>query len=452
MHSPAHSTRGNRGTVLIVTMWIVLVLVGLVLVMARSVRVEALASANRVAGVQAETIARGALQYVLSQVDDTQGSPSLDEAECEEVDVGAGYYWVLKPDLSDDRSYYFGITDEASRLNLNAASMDMLLKLPNMTAELAAAIIDWRDSDSEVSPGGAESEYYLLLNPPYMCKNGPFETVDELMLVRDVTPELLYGEDTNRNGVLDPNEDDADETDPPDNRDGQLDRGLFPYLTVYSREPNTTATGEERIDVNQPPGDDLTNLLRNSVSEDRLFQVLDLARRSRPFQNIFDFYVKTGLQPEEFVPIADSLTTGNQTNLVGMINVNTAPREVLLCLPDLDENDVDALIQRRDDPTTDHTSIGWIVEALEPEKAVAIGSYITARSYQFSADIVSVSGDGRAFRRYRAVIDARNSPARVVYWKDLTGLGWPLDPEILTALRSGEGLSATTILALGGSR
>ena len=40
-----------------------------------------------------------------------------------------------------------------------------------MTSELAASIIDWRDEDSEISTGGAEDEYYLLLSEPYNCKN-----------------------------------------------------------------------------------------------------------------------------------------------------------------------------------------------------------------------------------------------------------------------------------------
>ena len=61
------------------------------------------------------------------------------------------------------------------------------------------------------------------------------------------------------------------------------------------------------------------------------------------------------------------------------------------------------------------------------------------------------TGDGRAFKRYRAVIDARNSPPRVLYWRDLTDLGWPLDPAILTELRSGEGI-ATTTLTIGAGR
>ena len=55
---------------------------------------------------------------------------------------------------------------------------------------------------------------------------------------------------------------------------------------------------------------------------------------------------------------------------------------------------------------------------------------------QYSADIISASGSGRAYKRYRAVVDARYSPPRVVYWKDLTHLGWPLAPEILSGLRA----------------
>ena len=133
--------RQGRGTVLIVTMWVVLVLAGLVLVFARTVRVEAIASANHLAALQADAIARGALQFVLSKVDGVQDPSSLDEdVVCEQVEVGDGYFWILRPSLEDDRSYYFGISDEGSRINLNSATLDMLLKMPGMTAELAAAI------------------------------------------------------------------------------------------------------------------------------------------------------------------------------------------------------------------------------------------------------------------------------------------------------------------------
>ena len=64
--------------------------------------------------------------------------------------------------LESDREFAYGLTDEAGKINLNSASEEMLQKLPGMTAELAASIIDWRDEDSDVTTGGAESEYYLL--------------------------------------------------------------------------------------------------------------------------------------------------------------------------------------------------------------------------------------------------------------------------------------------------
>ena len=62
---------------------------------------------------------------------------------------------------------------------------------------------------------------------------------------------------------------------------------------------------------------------------------------------------------------------------------------------------------------------------------------LTDKSYQYSADIVAVSADGKSFKRVRIVADARRTPARIVYRKDLTDLGWPLDESIRDHLRQG---------------
>ena len=438
---PALRRCHDRGTVLIVTMWVILVLAGLVLVFSRSMRVEAIASANHVASLQAHAAMQGAVQFVFAQIEVAEsGSISVAETPCEAVEVGEDLFWILHPNLEDDRNYYFGIVDEASKINLNTASMEMLLELPGMTAELAAAIVDWRDADSDVSPGGAENEYYLLLPEPYYCKNAPFETVEEVLLVKDASQQLLYGEDANRNGVLDPNENDASDSEPADNKDGHLDRGFFDYVTVYSVEPNVSESGEPRVNVNDVGSQALSTLLREVIEGDRSYQVMDRVRAGRPFRNVLDFYFRTGLTMSEFEQTADQLTTSREENLVGLVNVNTAPRQVLLCLPALDESDVEALMAKRANADTDLSTIAWVAEALPREKAIAVGGYITARSFQFSADIVSASGNGRAFQRCRAVVDARKSPARILYWKDLTYLGWPLASEVMSALRTGASL------------
>ena len=426
------------GTVLIVTMWVMLVLVGLALVLARSMRIEGSCSANIAASEQAIAIEQGAIQYVLAHLDGLGGrTPSETDMPSEAVQVGNGSFWILRPDLENDQKYLYGVVDESSKINLNSASLEMLQKLPDMTDELAASIVDWRDADNETTPQGAESQYYLLLSDPYECKNSPLETVEELLLVKGCSREILFGEDTNRNGVLDDNENDGDQSDPPDNRDGKLDRGIFNYVTVYSSEPNKSAAGSQRVNVNQAQGQALSQLLGKSVSSSRLSEILDRTRRERPFQNVLDFYVRSGLTSDEFKAIADGITTRNDENLLGLINVNTASKEVLLCLPGLEESDVSALLANRPTEQTDRDNIAWVAKALPQAKAVAVGSYITAKSFQFSADIVSVAGNGRAFRRCRIVVDARNNPPRVIYRQNLTYLGWPLSLEIIDQLRSG---------------
>jgi hypothetical protein len=112
---------------------------------------------------------------------------------------------------------------------------------------------------------------------------------------------------------------------------------------------------------------------------------------------------------------------------------------VLFCLPGLDEADVNNMLSARSGINATPGDISWVSEAI-PGKAGAIAQYITGTSYQYSANILAVSGNGRAFKHVRIVIDARTTPAVIVYRKDLTDRGWPLDQETLMSLRRGEGI------------
>jgi type II secretory pathway component PulK len=444
--SGAHCCDLQSGTVLIVTIWVVLVLAGLALVFARSVRVSTAVAANHVASLQAESIAAGALEYVVAKLSaGTQEKETSSQTAnpYEAMQVGQGYFWILRPNLENDREVDYGLTDEAGKINLNSASLEMLQRLPGMTAELAASIIDWRDSDSEVTTGGAEDEYYLLQPNAYHCKNAPLETVEEILLIKGASEDLLYGEDTNLNGVLDDCENDGDASDPPDNHNGRLDAGFYNYVTVYSTEANTDSQGSARININSATArSQLQTALEKVVSTDRALEIMQLIPTMANYTNILDFYFRAGLKPEEFSQIADQLATSNEKTLSGLVNVNTAPKAVLLCLPGLEESDVDKMLSYRSTNSDSLTSIAWVVQVLDRTKAVGIGSYITVRSNQYSADIVCLSGNGRAYKRYKAVIDTQQTTPRVVYWKTLTHFGWPLDPQIVAALRKGEPLTS----------
>jgi type II secretory pathway component PulK len=187
---------------------------------------------------------------------------------------GQGRFNILALQAPDDPSFQgqptrFGVTDEAGKINLNALLMidstgtvghDMLMKLPNMTEDVANSILDWLDSSTTTArTNGAKDDYYGSLDPPYRCKNGPLDTLDELLLVKGVTPQLLYGNDRNRNGVLDPDEDDGS---------GQVDLGWSAYLTVYSREPNVDSQGNARIYLNNQDLNTLQQQLSSAVGDD----------------------------------------------------------------------------------------------------------------------------------------------------------------------------------------
>jgi hypothetical protein len=222
----------------------------------------------------------------------------------------ASNYSILAPGLSPTLGYAgirFGLQDESARLNLNAltvleannelfsagmviAGTDMsgagsgmsaagsgdevassniavtlLLALPGMTEDIADAILDWLDEDEEARPYGAEAEYYNALPTSYSPANGPLQSVEELLLVRGVTPNLLFGADVNRNGVIDPDEQQrfGITSDSP----GAF--GWAAYLTVHGAEANRRRDGNPRVNVNQDDlellYDELTEALGNDL-------------------------------------------------------------------------------------------------------------------------------------------------------------------------------------------
>lgn len=443
-----------EGSVLIVVIWIVLILASLILVLAHTIRVEAVAATNHVSQVKAEAVANGAIQYVFAKLSKQGSTAPYGTNPYEAMHVGEGYFWILRPNLSGQRDYDFGLVDEAGKINLNSNApqelLDMLLKLPNMTAELANSIIDWQDEDDDVSAGGAEGEYYLLLADPYQCKNAPLETIEEVLLIKGGNLDLLYGEDTNRNGMLDWNENDGEQSPPADNSNGRLDAGFFNYVTIHSYESNTDEEGQQQLDLTDPQNQAaVQTLIEGVIGSENAITTMQSLRNGGLFKSstsnsnmsLIDVYFISGMKYGDFSNIMSRLTmAGSKQTIAGRINVNTATKEVLLCLPGLEESDVDALIQNREESGADLGSILWVAQVLDPDKARGIGRYITVNSSQYSADIVAVSDDGRAFARYFVVVDVAQGTPKVVYKQSLHYAGWPLDPEILETLRSGEEL------------
>src|SRR5437660_3627373 len=323
--SEALPRTGERGSVLIIVLWIAFGLVSLALYFAHSMSFELRAADNRVAGKEAEEAITGAARYVSNVLANAQPPGTLPDTNTYRfaaVPVGEATFWLIGRGDSQDppATAHFGLVDEASKLNLNTATTNMLLALPRMTPELAANIVSWRSSANTNPSGGAESDTYLRLNPPYLCKNAPFETVDELRLVYGAYLDILYGEDVNLNGVLDPNENDGAVSPPGDDQNGRLDPGILEYVTVYSHEPGTTTNGAARVAVTNAT--QLGNLLRSAG-------VNANGRPGATYNSVLDFYYQSGISAEDFAKIEDQIRNPNRD---GLVNVNTASATVLACI------------------------------------------------------------------------------------------------------------------------
>ncbi len=98
----------------------------------------------------------------------------------------------------------FSIVDLERKVNINMANEAILqqaLTLAGVDAgestPIVNSILDWMDPDDQQRIQGAESDFYqdYWPNHPYKAKNGPFDDISELLLIRGITPELFWGTD-----------------------------------------------------------------------------------------------------------------------------------------------------------------------------------------------------------------------------------------------------------------
>ena len=442
----------ERASVLVIVLWIAFGLVSLALYFAHSMNFELRASDNRVSAQVADQAIEGAARYLtyLLTTQIANGSngvlPSLNDSLCQAVPVGDAHYWLISRDTNNPigpGSVCFGLVDEASKLNLNAATSNTIIWLPRMTVDLTQAILDWRDTNGN----GPTVTYYAMQQPSYQCKCDAFETVDELRLLYGADMDTLLGEDANRNGVLDASEND-------DNQNGLLDPGVLEYFTVYSREPNVNGDGSSRINVANlsSSSSQLTALLQTNFGSTRANQIianLGLTGSSSGgpggpqgggattvrFASPLQFYVKSGMTAAEFALIGTNLTTSSGTYVEGRVNVNTASAAVLACLLGGDTAVAEQLVNYRQANPNNLTSIAWVVDALgqnytDALEALAAGDYLTTQSYQFTADVAALGPYGRGYRRVKFVFDTSGGDPRIVYRQDLARLGWALGQEV----------------------
>ncbi|MBN1832927.1 MAG: type II secretion system minor pseudopilin GspK [Deltaproteobacteria bacterium] len=211
--------RNSGGFAILLTLLIFTLLVTVTFQFNTSMTSELYAAANLRDNARLGSIAKSGFHYAIAVLFEDANA----ENEFDSLHEAWANFRALSANSSsmyEDGRFEVRIVDHSGRIQIN-----QLLKAPevmgeeyiyNMTQkdlltrflrseefdldeetvdDLVDALKDWMDPDHEVTGFGAENSYYQTLDKPYACKNGPVDSLEELLLVRGISRELFYGTD-----------------------------------------------------------------------------------------------------------------------------------------------------------------------------------------------------------------------------------------------------------------
>lgn len=193
--------RDKRGAVaLILVVWIMVILIAIVLEFSYSMRTEINITQNFKEEEEAYQLALAGIEYAKAEIGKVK---VMQEVFVNEEGVLIFDKDVMEPVRTKSLgrgSFEYIITDEDGKLDINIATHEQLKYIfiesgldSDEAAGIVDSIIDWRDTNDLHMLNGAEEDYYRDLDEPYSCKDGPFDSIEELLLVKGMTKEILYG-------------------------------------------------------------------------------------------------------------------------------------------------------------------------------------------------------------------------------------------------------------------
>lgn len=402
-----------------------------------------------------------------------------------------GRFSIVCTHLNDDVMLggpRFGVENASTKLSLEAllqwddqfpgAGRTALMQLPEMTETLADSLLDWIDADDVTREFGAESDFYLGLDPPRQPPNRLPSVLEELLDVQAIaglsaSPTASATRPQDR-PVDVPPEPTGDRSFAPNHANAMP--GNLPwwrFLTLHSAERNESYDGQPRINLNHSDlnglyselsarfGDELAKFvvalrLHGPSQSDSpggtatAIPKLDLTitptyELSSPLE-IVDAAVaiptSTGEEEStelftsplsgrgdqaQLVDFCDQTTTRSEPVLAGRININEAPREVLLAIPQFPREAVEQLIairgNRSEFPERRHAAWLLVEGVLDRDALIPLLPFITTGGDVIDAQVVAYYDDESPWARHRIVLDGTSEGVPALYFRDLSRLG-----------------------------
>jgi len=238
-----HPRPRERGIALILVLWVFMLLGVLALDFAQYIRDDAMAAVNFADETRGYYVALAGMNRALYEIGQAKAAgpagtvngvnaqqQQLQQQQQQQQQAKVGLDDQPERQIPSDGEWHEGdfsgarwsvrISDEGARIAINALRTNSpedeaflhyivqnLVRSGNKTTgvdrrmqktvdTVVDSILDWRDRDTDMTrPNGAENAYYHKQRIPYDAKNGEFESPEELLKVRGVTPQLFYGHD-----------------------------------------------------------------------------------------------------------------------------------------------------------------------------------------------------------------------------------------------------------------
>lgn len=399
---------------------------------------------------------------------------------------------VTTSSLEVDGALRFGVDDEATRIHLPTllkwdrerpgAGRDALMYLPGMSESLADHLLDWLDADSQPRQFGAElygDDGGTSTSPLLRGLHGPGNRIpvclEELLAIPGFTSAQLFGDDPNRTYHYAPAH--AVARGRPRNTGAETPAPWEHYLTLYSGERNESADGRPRISVNQPN----LGMLHQQLAETLNLELANYTIALRQFgptssgsdpatsrNTALDLTIPATHQIESLLDLVDTsvaiptgenkpprslsspfrsgsanlhaplaefldrCTTTAEPILMGRINLTTAPREVLLGIPDMDMAVVERIVATRQaDPAASATRTSaiwlWTDGLVDLKRMKRLLPRLTTRSDVVRFQTIGFFDQDSPTCRLEITLDASQTPPQIVRLIDLQRLGRGFD-------------------------
>ena len=197
----------EEGFILIAVLWVSALLALFALYYSSSARVQGLQAMNTEKRLTGYSLLQSGIDWGFHQYRIYAANKSLLSSK-EELEKQGGAPLNVKYPRYETYSTSIGnqtmevqIVDLAGKVSINSVDEDLLrdilsacgVQVGVQQTVVMNSILDWKDKDNMHRQEGAEKEYYMELDPPYGPKNGPMESIEELLLIKGVDRELYQG-------------------------------------------------------------------------------------------------------------------------------------------------------------------------------------------------------------------------------------------------------------------